>query len=273
MKQSVRDWPANEEPASLESLASACKRALMQGITWERINADRDVEWAGPPAGRDGRSTALGFPDMLRADYLGAEREQGRDVIDVILAIAIRLGIEQGRRIVGKKGWRKPSAGVVPEAERDCMADETKVGEARAGFEPEVETLLSGVRRLTEQSRRELLARFPELAAPYEKLKGGGVMLDGSEDPLYDPELIARLDKAAQDDKKSRTVFSVALDWGRASVALQEADKAREVSPGKEYEEAARKAFGVEQAKLVALRAAVIECLRARGEKEGQGDG
>lgn len=100
------DWPANDEPASLESLASACKQALARGIAWERINADKDIEWGGPPAGKDGCSTALSFAASLRADNLSSEQEQGRDVVDVILGIAIRLGIEQGRRIAAKKAER-----------------------------------------------------------------------------------------------------------------------------------------------------------------------
>lgn len=101
MTKDKMGWPANNKPAQFELLVSSCKKALEQGIKWERINPTKSIKWTGPLSAKSQLVTTLDFPEMLRAkNLLYNEGEQGRDVVDVILGIAIRLGIEQGRRIV-----------------------------------------------------------------------------------------------------------------------------------------------------------------------------
>lgn len=65
-----------------------------------RKNRTKDVPWDGPDIGDHEKATCHSIPDNLKADYLAESKEdQGRDALDEIIGIALRLGIEQGRRI------------------------------------------------------------------------------------------------------------------------------------------------------------------------------
>jgi hypothetical protein len=66
---------------------------------WTRRRPEaKDIKWTGPMYGWR-EASSCGDPKVaLSADWLEHGAEQGRDALDTIIGIAIRLGMEQGRR-------------------------------------------------------------------------------------------------------------------------------------------------------------------------------
>lgn len=94
------EWPADGSPASIEDLIAPIYAAITFAYELQRRNVDQDIPWAGPPIGEDERANALAAHDQLRAwslDY--SLNDQGRDALTEIIGLALRIGIEQGRRI------------------------------------------------------------------------------------------------------------------------------------------------------------------------------
>ncbi|MBI3632718.1 MAG: hypothetical protein HY226_00340 [Candidatus Vogelbacteria bacterium] len=97
----MKQWPANDEPASAGDLIKEVKKAIRFAYKLKRKKLGRDIPLAGPDA--PGGACVGEGSEMLRAEHLKfAQEDQGRNALDEILGIAIRLGIEQGRRIMLK---------------------------------------------------------------------------------------------------------------------------------------------------------------------------
>lgn len=95
------DWPPNDAPASLEDLVGPICDAIRFAYTLARQHADRDIPWSGPEIGVAQQANCPLAADQLRAENLAyALDDQGRDALMEIVGLALRLGIEQGRRIV-----------------------------------------------------------------------------------------------------------------------------------------------------------------------------
>ena len=61
----------------------------------------KGLDWKGPSLPKSLRATCFEFHEKVSAESLRYdEEEQGRDPLEVIIAIAVQLGIEQGRRVV-----------------------------------------------------------------------------------------------------------------------------------------------------------------------------
>lgn len=96
----VKDWPKDGSPAVFEDLNNAVRDVVRHCYTIRRKNKDKDVAWKGPEFPECMRATCIPFDLALQADNLKySQEDQGRSAMDVIIDIAIQLGIEQGRRM------------------------------------------------------------------------------------------------------------------------------------------------------------------------------
>ena len=95
------DWPPDDAPANFEDLTAPICAAIRFAYRLQRRNQDRDIPWSGPEIGAEERATALLAQAQLGAVNLAYSLDdQGRDALTEIIGLAVRLGIEQGRRIV-----------------------------------------------------------------------------------------------------------------------------------------------------------------------------
>ena len=93
-------WPDNDEPMEFEKLTAPLVRAVRFAYDLKRKNRDKDIPWRGPSIGKDCLATCFDAKEQLTASNLQySEDEQGRDALVEIIGLALRLGIEQGRRI------------------------------------------------------------------------------------------------------------------------------------------------------------------------------
>jgi len=98
--KSYMPWPDDNQPASFEKIADAVCDAIKFAYKLKRKNLDLDIPWKGPNIGKSERGTCLQPHEQLTAEYLNwVEQEQDRDALDEVVGLALRLGIEQGRRI------------------------------------------------------------------------------------------------------------------------------------------------------------------------------
>jgi hypothetical protein len=96
-------WPSNNEMVIFDSLISQVREALQIAIDkGEKVYED-GIEWKGLEQGKICNHVALDPQDALHADSLSYSRENQRDAFEVIISIALQLGMEQGRRDTLKK--------------------------------------------------------------------------------------------------------------------------------------------------------------------------
>ena len=95
------DWPADGKPSDLEDLVQPICAAIKFAYRLRRQNHHQDIPWWGPDIGGAEAAHAPRAKCQLRAKNLHQSLdEQGRDALTEIIGLAVRLGIEQGRRIV-----------------------------------------------------------------------------------------------------------------------------------------------------------------------------
>jgi hypothetical protein len=89
-------WPTNNEPAAFAHIVEPLAR-------WFRLYQEGRVEtYDGLPLGEREAAGSLQPVDALTPESLAYNlTNQGRDVVDVILGLAVQLGLEQGRRLPG----------------------------------------------------------------------------------------------------------------------------------------------------------------------------
>jgi len=93
-------WPEDEEPIEFEKLTKPLVNAVWFAYDLTRKNEDADIPWEGPDIGWRERATCFGPKEQLTSKNLTySKEEQGRSALEEIVGLAIRLGIEQGRRI------------------------------------------------------------------------------------------------------------------------------------------------------------------------------
>lgn len=96
----VDGWPEGNDPIDFEKLVKPLAKALRFAYSMRRQNKELDVPWKGPDIGWRERATCFGPKQQLSAKNLTySNDEQGRDALNEIIGLALRLGIEQGRRI------------------------------------------------------------------------------------------------------------------------------------------------------------------------------
>jgi hypothetical protein len=100
MGTNTKEWPADGKPMDFTDLTNALRGAINFAYSRKRKNIGKDVPWNGPGVGLAERASCPPPAHLLKAESLRySEEEQGRDTLDEILGIAIRLGMEQGRRV------------------------------------------------------------------------------------------------------------------------------------------------------------------------------
>jgi hypothetical protein len=96
----MREWPDDGSPVSMEDLATGIVKAIRFAYRLKRQNADLDVPYTGYNIGEQALANCFDPVTQLTAEKLRYSKyDQGREAIDEIVALAVRLGIEQGRRI------------------------------------------------------------------------------------------------------------------------------------------------------------------------------
>lgn len=92
----MKTWPS-VGPVDFETLTEPLAR-------WLRAYQEGRVEgYDGLALGENESVGSLQPADALTADSLQYNRiHQGRDVFDVVIGLAVQLGIEQGRRLNGR---------------------------------------------------------------------------------------------------------------------------------------------------------------------------
>ncbi len=95
-----KPWPEDGKTARFSELVESVRKAIEFAYSMERKNKSRSVPWEGMSIGEDSLTSCLPPGETLRLRQLRYnENEQDRDALDMILGIAIQLGIEQGKRI------------------------------------------------------------------------------------------------------------------------------------------------------------------------------
>lgn len=98
--QVMIEWPKDGSTVCFEDLTAHLVLAVQHCYKLERQNRDLDVPYKGYRIGNKERATCLSPDHQLSAEQLRySEEEQGRDALTEILGLAVRLGIEQGRRL------------------------------------------------------------------------------------------------------------------------------------------------------------------------------
>ena len=93
----MKKWPKKDDkPVLFRSLVKGIREALLFAYDLNRKNEDKDIPYAGYETNLP---TDFEPIEKLTVENLTYDlKEQDRDALDVILGIAIQLGIEQGKR-------------------------------------------------------------------------------------------------------------------------------------------------------------------------------
>ena len=98
----MSDWPKNNETARFSDLTGPVVNLVRQAYSL-KLNAPtftHGLKWRGPSLPESMGATCLEFSDAVSAEQLRHDTaDQGRDPLEVIVGIAVQLGIEQGRRL------------------------------------------------------------------------------------------------------------------------------------------------------------------------------
>jgi hypothetical protein len=100
-ERNVDGWPENDAAAVFDTLTEPVADLVRQAYSLKRKAAiKKGLDWKGPSLPWSLRASCLPFEEKLNAENLRYDdEEQGRDPLEVIIGIAVQLGIEQGRRI------------------------------------------------------------------------------------------------------------------------------------------------------------------------------
>jgi hypothetical protein len=92
------EFPTDGSPSSFEALHLVLRHALDQ-VAVPREVPENGIDWKGPTSIVSDQHVTFPPPDVVTPEGLRREQSRGRDALDVVLLLALRIGIEQGRRI------------------------------------------------------------------------------------------------------------------------------------------------------------------------------
>ena len=130
---SYKEWPEDNEPAAFEQISGPIVRALADLIGNKMVqvakvkrrtsnglsgykfgaatSAIKTIDYDGYNIGRSEQATCGNAADQLEETQLQWQwTDQGRTPVEVIVTLAIQLGIEQGRRIAAREAERSGPA-------------------------------------------------------------------------------------------------------------------------------------------------------------------
>ncbi len=95
-----KPWPKGGKTVSFHEITEPIMNALRFAYSLHRKNEEKDIPWEGLDIGESQKATCFVPDENLSADSLAFQLEdQGRTPLEVIVGIAVQLGIEQGRRV------------------------------------------------------------------------------------------------------------------------------------------------------------------------------
>ncbi len=96
----MKEWPGNGEPVRFQEIIEPLLEALRFGYKLERQNEGRDIPWNGFNIGKYS-SYLCGSPEqqLTATELQRLEEGPSYDLAEVLMRIAVQLGIEQGRRL------------------------------------------------------------------------------------------------------------------------------------------------------------------------------
>lgn len=96
-------WPENaRETVSFTKLSDPLVKATKHYYSLRRKNVGKDVDYKGYNVGNTTLVCSPPPDETLTADCLAYHKERDRDAAEVIIGIAIQIGIEQGQRLLEK---------------------------------------------------------------------------------------------------------------------------------------------------------------------------
>lgn len=98
-------WPKDDKLMQFDVLVAAVCKALKVAYVLAPKAFGENIPWIGPSLPKSMAHICLPFNDLLTREQLEYEESQGRTILEIIIGIAIKLGIEQGRRIALKDNY------------------------------------------------------------------------------------------------------------------------------------------------------------------------
>jgi len=110
----MKKWPKSKsEPAPFDELISPIKFSVRFAYELNRKNIGKNIPYEGYDAGE-----IVGLSDPPANEKLSAEglqwveEDQGMDALDVLVDLAVQVGIEQGKRIERAKFQERMALGL-----------------------------------------------------------------------------------------------------------------------------------------------------------------
>lgn len=95
-----KQWPKENGTVGFCEITDPIIKALKFAYKLQRRNLKKDIPWSGLDIGEDLLSSNFGPDQTLSYESLSFNQEdQGRNALEMIVGIAVQLGIEQGRRM------------------------------------------------------------------------------------------------------------------------------------------------------------------------------
>lgn len=104
----MKDWPEDGSPADFVDLVTPLVEVFekLYEIGWE--NTDEDIVYDGYEI--DDLHICIAAEESFTSENLHWQQsDQGREPIEILLAIAVQLGIKQGRKLAAEKRQRRRS--------------------------------------------------------------------------------------------------------------------------------------------------------------------
>lgn len=93
-------WPDKLKPADIESLSKPLRKAFLQAVSLKKTQPT-SITYGGPEVTNNLGALAVGpsAKERLTEEGLAYDKERGRDALDVMILLALQLGMEQGMRL------------------------------------------------------------------------------------------------------------------------------------------------------------------------------
>jgi hypothetical protein len=92
----MKEWPDNDEVVNFEELTGPVVQAIQEAYKLIPLDVSHGIEWTGLNIGKKLLAHSFSPEEALSATYLP---HGDRSPLEVIVGIAVQLGIEQGRRM------------------------------------------------------------------------------------------------------------------------------------------------------------------------------
>jgi len=90
-------WPDKLKPADIEKLSRPLRKAFLQVVSPKK-KQPASITYGGPEVTNNLGALAVGpsAKERLTEEGLAYDKERGRDALDVMILLALQLGMEQG---------------------------------------------------------------------------------------------------------------------------------------------------------------------------------